>query len=98
MGFVGRLRQVVMLLIVGSIALLIAACRSTTPPAPNVAAAASTETEFVGNTACVECHQKEFEAHKGTRHDITLRPATRESLGEIAPPTGTVPLAGYTME
>src|SRR5687768_11642568 len=79
--------------------LLAVSCRQNAPePAPKITPSSVVESQYVGNAACAECHAEAFTAHKGSRHDLTLRPVSRESLGEIAPPTGTVPLAGYSVE
>jgi hypothetical protein len=40
---------------------------------------------FVGDGSCVECHAKEFDEHRATNHALTLRPADRKSLGDLAP-------------
>lgn len=81
-----------------TVALLAASCRPNTPEPAARTSATLAEREFVGNEACRECHEKEFRDHQGTYHDLTLRPANRERLGVVAPPTGTVPLAGYSLE
>src|ERR1043166_711238 len=45
--------------------------------------------DFVGNAACEECHEQEFKAHKGSRHDVTLHLA-EDGLGRLAPPVGRI--------
>ena len=56
------------------------------------------DSDFLGNNACADCHQKEFRLHHGSRHDTTMHAANRESLGALAPPLGVIPLAGYTLD
>ena len=95
----GAPRLVTGLLVGLSVALIFTACRQNTPaPTQIVSSATAATSEFLGNAACVECHKKEFEAHKGSHHDLTMRIPTRESLQNLVPPTGTVPLAGYSFE
>src|SRR5687768_8523008 len=98
MGFRSSLRLTAVLLVVLTFGLVFTACRQHGPELPKGVVASTDEGGFVGNAACVECHEKEFQAHKGSRHDITLRAMNRESLQVVSPPTGTVPLAGYAVE
>jgi len=53
--------------------------------------------QFVGNAACAECHQSEFDLHRVSRHANTLRPADPHSLGTMAPPTGPIPNSAYAI-
>lgn len=41
---------------------------------------------------------KQFREHKGSRHDITMRVAGREELGNLAPPAGPIPGTDYQIE
>jgi predicted CXXCH cytochrome family protein len=53
--------------------------------------------QFVGNAACAECHQSEFDLHRGTRHANTIHPADPRSLGSQSPPTGPIPNSIYAI-
>jgi len=57
----------------------------------------ATPPEFVGNAACAECHPREHQAHKGTHHDLALRPASAAGLQGVAPRTGMIPRAGLRL-
>jgi len=86
-------RLLALLLLAASAVLFVAAgCRT---PAPPSAIAPIVASGFVGNAACADCHATECRSMAATRHAHTLREATRSALGELSPPLGPVPLAGY---
>ena len=79
--------------------LLIGGCHGSGQPAGNQNVVMSTmDPNYVGNEACKACHQQEFDAHHNSYHDTSLRPADTASLGPATPPTGVVPLAGYSVK
>ncbi|MEO1619199.1 MAG: hypothetical protein AAFV88_25345, partial [Planctomycetota bacterium] len=41
---------------------------------------AGLEATYVGRQACIDCHQKEVEAHAGSHHDLAMDKATDESV------------------
>ena len=47
--------------------------------------------------ACAVCHKKEAKTHRGSRHALTLRPATLEALGSLAPQAGAIPQTGFVL-
>lgn len=51
---------------------------------------------YLGNTACMDCHQKEFEQHRNSNHATTMREVNAESMGKFMPKPG--PLEGTDME
>jgi hypothetical protein len=87
------------LLLFSGVALLgVAGCKTSAPsPPPAVPSVTSSvpvtpiaaAPEFVGNDACRACHAEEFRNHVATRHQMTLRPATRAALGKLAPPNSS---------
>jgi hypothetical protein len=64
-------------------------------PAPVVLAAAPGG--YLGNDACADCHAKEVEEHRHTRHAQTLRFVDPESLGTQAPEPGPIPDSNYQL-
>src|SRR5579871_5848267 len=46
---------------------------------------------FVGNAACMSCHQEEFHQQSHSRHAQTLHLASPQGLGNLAPPQGKIP-------
>lgn len=55
---------------------------------PNAASQPNSASVFVGNTACAECHRMEFDAHRQSRHALTMAVVSKQSLGDMAPQEG----------
>jgi hypothetical protein len=53
--------------------------------------------EYVGNASCEECHKRAYELHKLSRHNLSLFPGGRASLGKLAPPVGRIPGTPYSI-
>lgn len=69
------------LTVLGTAALLLAACAEETGP-PVAAASAST---FAGSDACASCHAAEFAAWGGSHHQLAMQPATETTvLGDFS--------------
>lgn len=94
-----RAKNPLLWLIVSSFGLaLFAACGTQKQAsAPPVQTASTTKNEFLGNAVCGECHADEFKLHKVSRHNHTLRPFTKQEIGDQAPPTGSIPKTSYQM-
>lgn len=45
---------------------------------------------YLGNAACESCHQAAFDAHKGSRHALTIRPVDKENMGRYLPKEGPI--------
>src|SRR5437588_357509 len=83
--------------IAGPALLLLASCTAKSPTVSASLQPAVSTNSFVGNEECRGCHAAEFEAHHGSRHDITLRPMDRESLGSQSPEPGKIGNSGYEL-
>src|SRR5690349_10029639 len=64
-----------------------AGCQRGKPPS---VAPAIVTAQFVGDSACAQCHPAESSAHGKSNHAHTLRAMTRSQLGRLAPPSGPV--------
>src|SRR6185369_9668009 len=73
-----RLLLLVLLLLTVALLLIAGCVRNPSAPQRAVAPAlpvpptVSVTNEFVGNSACAECHLQEFKAHGASRHSETL--------------------------
>lgn len=76
-----------------SIALLLiaAGCQQREPQVSR-----QVETGFLGNAACANCHPHEFDLHKGSHHNVTMRKVDKESMGTLWPKIG--PIKGTDLE
>ena len=78
--------------------LFIAGCKhSTGTSGPNLQQPTLTDASYVGNDACKPCHESEFTSHHMSRHDTTMHPALCSVLGNLTPPSGVVPLGGFSV-
>ncbi len=79
------------------IGILSAGCKQNRPAPSKDKIAAQAELEYIGNDACRPCHEAEFASHHLSRHDTTMHPALCSALGKLTPPTGIVPLGGFSV-
>jgi hypothetical protein len=95
------------LIIPGAGLLIAAGCGRGSAPArtPNEPAVVTSATpqpavahaDYVGSEACEECHKQAYALHRVSRHNLSLFPGDRESLGKLAPPVGRIPGTPYSI-
>ncbi len=54
--------------------------------------------DFVGSDACAPCHQNEYNSQHRSHHALTFHRMSRQSLGDLAPPSGPIPHSPLTMK
>src|SRR5690349_15761303 len=70
-------------------------CQNQQPPQRP---AAPEPPRYVGNSACAECHPREFKDHTASNHNHTLRQVGSAGLGELSPPMGAIPHTKYAIQ
>lgn len=70
--------------------ILLAACGKQGAEAPRNAPAKPVASAFLGDASCVECHKKEIESHKNSRHANALRLVTDEGMKGDIPSAGDI--------
>jgi hypothetical protein len=69
---------------------------SLTPASPKPKPTTVVE-EFVGNTACTECHPDIAKSHAQSYHALTLNTLTAHELGTRVPPKGDIPNTEFVL-
>jgi predicted CXXCH cytochrome family protein len=56
------------------------ACKKSEPARQGTQLSHSTPADYVGSAACVGCHRKEYEAWRGSHHELAMQPAVKGSV------------------